>query len=846
MGWAQKGLLSIAACLLFGAGAANAGCLPVADTNTPPPGTTVTCGGTVNNQNNPNGYGLGSQSGLTIDVQSGASVTGGAGMNLDDNNVVNNSGTITGTQSGANGGGGILAQHGITVNNLSGATISATGIDSDAIKTFDSAAAVTVTNAGTISVSDLGAAIEGGIVTVTNTGNISATGPKNSFGILASSGSVINSGTISGQSAAIGLGGASSSIFNSGTIINPTPGGTAISLGPQPSTLTLGPGSVIVGLVVAAGDEGTLQLGGTGSATFDQSAIGLLQQYSGFNTFNKIGDSTWTLTGTGDLLGTGNESWNVESGTLVVGGDSSPGALIIGSAIVNAGGTLRGHGTINGNLTNIGGTVFPGASIGTLTVNGNYVQEGGTFMAEVSPTEASRLNVGGTASLGQAALALGFDPGTYAPASFTLIHSAGLTGQFSSISETGLLPLRDFSVGTTPTDAILTIFPSAIAQTVPVTPNQSSLTTVLNQAFGNATGGDLLTVHDTLLGLGITQQRQALNQADGTVYTDQPGVVTRQAQQANGTAIARVFPGEESEPIGDQAGIPVPVTPNTEEENPPDGLWLQGGADWGSVNGDGNAPGFSTRGGNAIGGYDHLFDDGIRVGLALGYDHTDIGEQNDGAAIAVDTYRSVAYSGFNLGPIVLGGALDFGVDRASADRPIALGGASRTATASPMGRETSGTAKIGYPLSIAGMTLTPSFSVDYIHLNQSGFTEAGANSLNLNVAPNHYNSLQPTFDLRLKRVFKLDNGMLITPEAHFGLSYETLDNSVTNAAVLASTPSAGTFTTQGVALDRTVGQIGGKIVVRVRNTYDLYAYFDSEISGNQHAESGRFGVKYHF
>ena len=96
--------------------------------------------------------------------------------------------------------------------------------------------------------------------------------------------------------------------------------------------LTLGPGSVINGLVLGNGTD-TFQLGGTGKDTFNLSLIGAGQQYDGFSTFNKVDSSNWTVTGTGA------QDWNVLGGTLSVNG------VINGLVTVNAGGTLGGNGT---------------------------------------------------------------------------------------------------------------------------------------------------------------------------------------------------------------------------------------------------------------------------------------------------------------------------------------------------------------------------------------------------------------------------------------------------------------------------------------------------------------------
>ena len=84
------------------------------------------------------------------------------------------------------------------------------------------------------------------------------------------------------------------------------------------NTLTLAPGSVISGKVLGTGSD-TFQLGGSGAASFDVSQIGAAAQYQGFGTFNKIGSSVWTLSGTSSFAG----PVNVNDGTLSVNGNLS-------------------------------------------------------------------------------------------------------------------------------------------------------------------------------------------------------------------------------------------------------------------------------------------------------------------------------------------------------------------------------------------------------------------------------------------------------------------------------------------------------------------------------------------
>ena len=99
---------------------AEAKCDPEAPVND----TTVTCKGTTTDQNAPNGYGTGVETGITVNVQPGASVTGTEIGIAFTSGTVNNSGTIqaTGTDGSA-----IFATDTATVSNLRSGTISANG-----------------------------------------------------------------------------------------------------------------------------------------------------------------------------------------------------------------------------------------------------------------------------------------------------------------------------------------------------------------------------------------------------------------------------------------------------------------------------------------------------------------------------------------------------------------------------------------------------------------------------------------------------------------------------------------------------------------------------------------------
>src|SRR5207253_3095472 len=226
--------------------------------------------------------------------------------------------TCSGNDSdGFQAGGGVNT---LTVNVLPGATVSdGGGTAAIGVNDFN-----TITNSGTIA-ADIapGILVQGDRSTITNSGHIVGGNGSAGIALLGDSNTIINSGRITvGNGVASGIeasGFARNDIVNTGTInvgtgatgisisgdgtvfnsgsINAATGSAAIEFcGCGLEMLTLGPGSMIQGIVIASG-AGTFQLGGGGKDTFDLNSIGI--QYLGFSIFNKVDSSNWTVTGTG-------------------------------------------------------------------------------------------------------------------------------------------------------------------------------------------------------------------------------------------------------------------------------------------------------------------------------------------------------------------------------------------------------------------------------------------------------------------------------------------------------------------------------------------------------------------
>jgi uncharacterized protein with beta-barrel porin domain len=717
---ARSLVMALAIVLLAGEAAWADGCTPASANN-----VTATCTGTTTNQGGgapgssagTDGYGTGTETGVTVNVDVNASVTGtSAGILLGDATVTNNTGaSITG------GGYGILADTGFAdVTNSGNITGTSTaGIDArtNATVTNNAGGSITggqigiyansgfadVTNSGSITgtsnagifaftnatvTNNAGASITGagngivasfGFADVTNSGSITGT---TNFGIVANTNATVtnNAGaSITGGQYGIYAAGGGSSVFNAGTIS----GGTAaIHFAGTGNTLTLAPGSVISGNVLGTGSD-VFQLGGTGAATFDVSQIGPAAQYQGFGTFNKIGNSTWTLIGTSSYAG----PVNVNGGTLSVNGDITSASGVT----VNAGGTLGGNGTV-GNTTINGGALAPGNSIGLLTVQGSLTfTAASSYMIEVSPANADRVNVTGTATLGGATVNASFAAGSYLAKQYTILNATGrVIGSFDALVNSNLPASITPSLSYDADNAYLNI---AINFAVPggLNQNQQNVGNALTNFF-NSTGGIPLAFA-ALTPAGLTQASgegaTATQQTTFDAMTQFMGVMTDPFTAGRGGAApgATGFADEDSANAyassgrkrsgaeRDAYGMITKAAPRA----PFEARWNVWAAGFGgSQTTDGNAALGSDTATSRIGGVavgaDYWLSPQTIAGFALAGGGTNFAVANGLGGGRSDLFQAGAFVRHNVGSAYITAAAAYGWQAITTDRTVTIAG----------------------------------------------------------------------------------------------------------------------------------------------------------------------------
>ena len=811
--------------LLVTTGRAYATCTPPSPVNN----ASITCTGFTVGQNGTAGYGTGADTGNIVFVESGASVVGSLnGVRLQTGSVNNSGGIFGGASAAMPPGVGILGDN---VNVTNSGTVTG-GANGSGITTLT----LDLDNSGNI-VSGKFGVLANGTAIVNNTGTIAATG--NGPGLSANVAMVTNAGLISGTIGVISN--LTGNIFNSGTIAGV--GGTAISFLSAGNTLTLAPGSVINGTAHGFGSD-IFQLGGRGTGSLDAGL--LATQFSGYGTFNKIGASTWSLTGVNPAA----LPWTISGGTLSVNG-----AIANSTMTVSPGGTLGGNGVVGATTIN-GGTLSPGNSIGLLTVQGNLVfTAASSYMVEASPTNADRTNVSGVATLGGAAVNAVFMPGAIVNRQYLILSAnGGVSGVFNPVVTTNMKSIQ----ATLTYDAndvflnVRLVFPGLASGSLNV--NQRNVANAITNFFDatgsvpagfaalNASG---LTAASGELGTGVIQSSIKADELLLRLLLD-PSIAGRA--------------GPEAPPVSQNQSVAYsvdhrPGAPGRDAMNSAlqrsatfsDRWSVWSAAYGGSATTQGNAVVGSQdlRAGvfGVVGGADYKLSPNSLLGLALAGGSTSFALANGLGSGSSDFFQAAAFSRTNFGPAYVSAALAYGWHDATTNRTVALPDV-KSLRGRFQAESFSGRIEGGYRFATGRMGLTPYVAAQAISFNLPSYSEqtvAGPGSYALNYGAETTTDTRTEFGLRADKSFAVRNAILaLRGQAAWVHDYNP-DRAVT--AVFQALPGAS-FVVNGARANPNSALVNASAELKWLSGLSLALSFESELSSNTTSMAGKGIIHY--
>jgi outer membrane autotransporter protein len=742
--------------------------------------------------------------------------------------------TVTGyTGVGIFAHGGISISSGGTLNSQSGAEIDA----------LFGAATVAVTGAGsTWNVGGPGLYVGGGStdgigkLTISNGGVVNVTAGGVAIGDAIDGSSVlrvsgagatlnVTAGTLKIGATSCGCGLVGALIVDDGGTVN----AAATTIDPG-SGLRLGTGGLAGALVTP-----TIANNGEIVANFTDT-LTLAADISGTGTLRKAGMGTLILSGNNSYTGD----------TTVAGGRLTVNGTITSEVTVDAGASFGGTGTVVGNVTN-NGIVRP--DIGTLNVTGTYTQNaGGTYQVELTPSgQSDRIAVTGNAVL-NGTVAILPDSGSYTRnTTYTILTATGgRSGTFAGITGGNfafLTPSLSYDLN----DVFLTLLlaDNAFANGSR-TGNQYAVGTVLDQASAGATG-DFATVLNALSGLDTVQGPQALNTISGQPVANFGSFNTQTASALMavlGSQLGALHGGAGggthvamAGPIDDQACTFVCDVAQPSRY----GTWISGVAGLGSVAGNSNAGTFTYNFGGTAVGADYRLRPDLLVGLGAGYVSGTQWTDGFNGRGTTDAFSGSLYASYTPGPLYIDGLVGYAyaIDRLT--RTISISGLQpRTAQASTGANQFMGQIETGYKLAVpvpATASITPFFRLAGSTTRQNGFTESGAQSLDLTVAPQTTNSLRTTLGADLAAEIRK-----VAVDLRLGWQHENADTARPMTASFAGAPGQA-FTVYGATPQRDSAVLGLAARTHVADATELYARYDGEVGGGSDNHAFTAGLK---
>jgi outer membrane autotransporter protein len=799
--------------------------------------------------------------GGTVANQSGATITGGTHgvyARLGPPTTVTNAGAITGTA-----GNGIYLRVGGSVANQTGGTITG-GVNGVYLKQSVYGSSSVANQAGGAIVGGVDGvkiATVGGISTVTNAGSITGTGGTGVSVVEPSLVSVTNraGGTITGVTG-VYANGQNVTVTNAGNITGT--GGTAIILNGANPILILQTGSVINGNAVAP-DNGTLILQGTGTAN---------NLFTGFLfPFHVQASGVWALNNVNAIGG----NTTIESGALVIGDASHPGAqLTTAGVIVLSGGTLGGQGTVDviGSSGTIfaagGGTIAPGVAspFSTLNVTGNVQFNTGSFFnVNVNAAgQTDKLALSGTGTLTGGTVQVRAQPGFYAPqTNYTILTDgtrnsttfAGVTVNSIFLTPTLTYPSQQ--------QVVLTLSASPFSSAA-ATPNQTATANALNAGPFNALTAAIFGQ------TAVAGAQQAFNALSGEIFGSVQNTLADETQIIRNAILGRLRQASYADDGGDlvalayggpalafdaPAGNPLALVPAgayadaqggsqaepyVKAPAPPRTMtyWSQALGGFGRVNSDGNAAALTNSFGGVLTGFDARFG-AMRAGVMAGYTQSNLNVDARASSAAIDSGSFGAYAGAAFGAFRLraGGSATF----ASIDtsRTIAFPGFLDATRAHFGGGTGQAFGEIGYGMAFDRIAVEPFAGLAYVHVATGSFLESGGIAA-LSGSSDGENIGYASLGLRVASIWMLPGGTALIPRG--SIQWQHAFGDVVPTAGLAFAGTGAAFTVSGVPIARDAALVEAGLDWRITPAIKLGVEYQGALAqtAQTHTAKGSF------
>jgi outer membrane autotransporter protein len=274
------------------------------------------------------------------------------------------------------------------------------------------------------------------------------------------------------------------------------------------------------------------------------------------------------------------------------------------------------------------------------------------------------------------------------------------------------------------------------------------------------------------------------------------------------------------------------------------GLWIDGFGQWGDRDEDDGFTGYDYTVHGVTLGIDRMIRDRYIAGISIGYSDTDVDVDRDEGDGDIDTLYGSLYGSYYTGKGYIDAALSYGNQDYYNKRRVVIGPIEREARSDHDGDMFSAFAEGGYTIDVNAWALQPFASLHYLNLDEEGFAEKGADSVNLIISARETESLVSELGLRFTRLYEVEKGTLI-PEVSLAWSYDfDIDDRMITTALAGAPDSA--FSIKGQHVEKQGLTIGAGITFLNKGGFTTSVKYNGEFRDSYGAHGIIGELRYEF
>jgi uncharacterized protein with beta-barrel porin domain len=233
------------------------------------------------------------------------------------------------------------------------------------------------------------------------------------------------------------------------------------------------------------------------------------------------------------------------------------------------------------------------------------------------------------------------------------------------------------------------------------------------------------------------------------------------------------------------------------------------------------------------------------LGVSAGMAQSAVTEQGDRGETDADTYQVTLYGTSQEvnEPYFVDGTVSLGKNEYSGQRSLHAGSIRRIAYSEYSGRQVGFTINSGYVIYDGLLKMTPTLSLDYLRLAIDAYSETNADSLNLSVRSQQYESARLGLGFALEKRFVKER-MTITPGGRIAYRYDLIDDAPETTATFGG--GGGAFTTVGQTPAKSSYELGASLALAMRNDITLSVDYALELQEEYVSHTGTMELRYAF